>query len=308
MKKICVIGSINMDLTAVAEHFPAPGETILGDQFATFPGGKGGNQAVALGRLRADVRMMGKVGGDGFGAELLANFRQNGVAVAGVAVEKGISTGIAVIEVNRAGENHIIVVPGANSRVDCDYIDSLDEMMRECDIFLLQLEIPLETVYHAIKKLKQMGKTIILDPAPAQTLPEDLYPWVDVITPNETEIAILSGMKIETDAEFYAAGVSLLARGVQTVIAKAGKNGAYLINRNEQVLIPGFPVAATDTTAAGDTFNADFAMGLANGLALKDCIRFANAAAALSTTAPGAQSAMPSREQVEQLSGIRCGA
>jgi ribokinase len=301
MAGICVVGSLNMDLVAVAEHFPKPGETIIGKEFGTYPGGKGANQAVAAGRLYASVRMVGKVGNDAFGEQQIRNLKQNGVGTRGVRVEKEISSGIALIEVDNGGENNIVVIPGANGKVNPEYIDNQFVSLLDSDIFLFQLEIPLETVFYAIRKLKERGKSIILDPAPAVALPEDIYPYIDFITPNETEISILTGTKPENEGLLHRAAEVLLAKGVKTIILKMGKNGAYIINNEQSVHVPGFRVKAIDTTAAGDTFNAAFAVSLAQGLALQESVIFANAAAALSTTAKGAQAAMPDMKKVRSF-------
>lgn len=301
MKKIGVIGSINMDLTAGVKHFPRPGETILGDWFKTSPGGKGANQAVAAARLGGDVAMLGMVGDDFYGQEYRKVFKENHIDTQGVAAKDGISTGIAVIEVDASGENHIIVVSGANSQVDVPFMEAYLSTLQQYDIILLQLEIPLETVQYAAVQLKAMGKTIVLDPAPARELPEELLRSVDIIMPNETELGIITGMEIKEEKDFEMAARLLLQKGVGTVIAKAGANGAYLMDQRSLLHVPGFSVNAVDTTAAGDTFGGGFAVGLASGLELLECIRFANAAAALSTTAYGAQTAMPNQVDVEQL-------
>jgi ribokinase len=301
MKKICVIGSINMDLVASVERFPKPGETITGKAFGNYPGGKGANQVVAAGRLGGDVRIIGKVGDDIYGHQYLSIFEDNFVKSDGVGVEQGISTGIAVIEVDASGENHIIVIPGTNGLVDKQYIDKQYEYINECDIFLFQLEIPLDTVLYAMKRLKENDKTVILDPAPAKVLPDEIYKYVDFITPNETEIQILTGATIEDENGLKQAADLLLNKGVNTVIAKVGKMGAYVINKNEIKHVPGYKVNAVDTTAAGDSFNGGFAFSLSVGNNIEQSVKFANAVAALSTTAMGAHGAMPTFNQVQSF-------
>lgn len=301
MKKICVIGSLNMDLVASMERFPQPGETLTGKQFGVFPGGKGANQAVAAGRLQADVRMIGKVGDDVFGERIIANLKENGINAEGLGVAAGLSSGVAVIEVDGSGENHIVIIPGANGGMDRSFLDQRLEFMLECDIFLLQLEIPIETVAYVVKKLKEHGKTIILDPAPARSLPAEIFENIDYITPNETEIAILSNRPVQNETDIAAAALELLNRGVGQVILKAGKRGAFIIRPEETVHIPGFKVTVVDTTGAGDSFNAGLAVSLAQGLGLAESVRFANAVGALATTAQGAQIAMPRYEQVTAL-------
>ncbi|MDN5276439.1 MAG: ribokinase [Clostridiales bacterium] len=305
MKKICVVGSLNMDLVVTVDRFPKPGETIIGREFATYPGGKGGNQAVALGRLGADVLMIGKLGNDLFGKQYLSNLKENGVVLDGVKIEEGASSGIAVIEVDSTGENHIVIVPGANGKVDRAFIEENWHLMEERDIFLFQLEIPIDTVLYAVKKLKEAGKIIILDPAPARILPDEIFLNIDYITPNETEMETLTGIRIEDVDDLKEAGHWLIKKGVKNVIAKAGKKGAYLVTSDDFVHVPGFSVKAVDTTAAGDSFNAGFAFALAQGKGIIESIRFANAVGAISTTAKGAQSAMPFLRQVETFIGQR---
>ena len=299
MKKICVVGSINSDLVAIADWFPKPGETLIGKEFGMFPGGKGANQAVAAGRLQANVRLIGKVGDDLYGKQDLRNLRENGVNSDRVGIEPGVSSGIAVIEVDKTGENHILLIPGANNTVDPGFIDEQFDCMLESDIFLFQLEIPLDTVIYAMKKLKDHQKTIIFDPAPARNLPDEIFQYIDYITPNETEISIITAHKTKTEADLQEAAASLFQKGIGIVVLKAGKNGAYIIGENEFCHMPGFQVKVVDTTGAGDTFNAGFAVALAQGKELKESVRFANAAGALSTMAKGAQSAMPTLDEVK---------
>jgi ribokinase len=301
-KKICVIGSLNMDLVATADRFPCPGETVTGRDFGTFPGGKGANQAVAAGRLGgAEVRMIGKVGDDMYGGQYIKVLKDAGVAIRGVAIEVGVSTGIAVIEVDASGENHIIIISGANGKVDREFIDSKSAYADECDIFLFQLEIPLDTVEYAMKRLKEKGKTVILDPAPARPLSDDFLRLPDYVTPNETELAILSGVKVQDEGEMRKAAEALLGRGVKNLVCKAGRNGAVIATDDDFIPVHGFNVEVVDTTAAGDAFNAALALGLARDYCLTDCVTLANAAGALTTTAKGAQAAMPTLKQVEAL-------
>lgn len=298
MKKLCVIGSLNMDLVTKVENFPKPGETIVGESFETFPGGKGANQAVALGRLGTEVFMIGKVGEDIYGAEYLEVLKSNNVNQAGIHIEKGISSGVAVIQVSERGENNIVVIQGANGKVDIKYIESKWNTLEEADIFLFQLEIPMTTVTDTIKKLKAKGKIIILDPAPARKLPDEIFKYIDYITPNETEIEALTGKSVEDEKALKEAAQILIDKGVKNVIAKLGSKGAALINKVEYKKIPGFIVKPVDTTAAGDSFNAGFAFALAEGKEIEECVRFGNAVGAISTTALGAQEAMPSHESV----------
>lgn len=296
-QKLCVIGSLNTDLVAQLEDFPKPGQTVIGNAFNTTFGGKGGNQAVALGKLGADVIMAGKVGCDAYGDNYLAHLKTCGVQSA-VACERDISSGVAVIEVDKTAQNHIVVIPGANGLVDRAYIDKILPEIADCSVFLLQLEIPLETVVYAAKRLHGMGKTVILDPAPAVTLPDELLKSVDYITPNETETEIVSGMSIKNEDNLKRAAASLLKKGVKNVIAKAGGNGAYIINKEEFTHVPPYKVNPVDTTAAGDSFNAGLAFGLSRGLSLKDSVKIGNAVGGLATEAMGAQAAMPNADAV----------
>ncbi|HHV97224.1 MAG TPA: ribokinase [Clostridiaceae bacterium] len=307
MKNICVIGSLNIDLVATVERFPKPGETITGKDFSTFTGGKGANQAVALGRLGANVEMIGKVGDDFYGRKYLKVLEDNGVKTRGIGIEAGVSTGVALIEVESSGNNRIVVIPGANGKVDIEFINDKMNYILENDIFLFQLEIPLDTVEYCIKKIKETQQTsgrekiVILDPAPAIQIKDELLKCVDYITPNETEIEILTGIKITNQDNIKKAAYILLDRGVKTVIAKAGGKGAYIVERNKFFHAPAPKVNVVDTTAAGDSFNAGFAFSLSQDKELEEAIRFANAVASLSVTAKGAQEAMPTIKQVQDF-------
>ena len=300
MKKCAVIGSINMDMVLSVSRFPAAGETLTGGNFQTVPGGKGANQAVALGRLGATVRMAGRVGDDAFGRRYLDHFRQNGVDVRAVDAVAGTATGVADILVNAAGENCIVIAPGANGLCDLEWLDRALEATADCEIFLLQLEIPLDTVAEAVRRLRKMGKTILLDPAPAVPLPENVLSAVDFLTPNETELkAVTSGLS--EDAGIEERVRHLVGGSGRVVVHKRGADGAYIGTRDGIEHVPGFSVRAVDTTAAGDTFNAGLAAGLAMGWPLRDAVRLANAAGALAVTAYGAQEGMPSLEQAQAL-------
>ena len=298
-KRIAVIGSLNVDLVSRVPRFLQPGETLQGLDFHVYPGGKGGNQAVAASRLSPGVMMLGKLGQDANAGIYRQVFQEEGIDSACVETAAGTSTGTAVIEVDTStGDNRIIYIPGANQRVDAAQIDRHWEALMARDIFLLQLEIPLETVVHAIRRLRDAGKTIILDPAPAAALPREVLGMVDIVTPNEVELGILTGLPTDSADAMVAAGQRLLDMGVKHAVLKAGKRGAWLVSANKQQLYPGFQVQAVDTTAAGDSFNAGLAAALARGEEMGRAIPYANAVAALSTTAAGAQGAMPTTEQV----------
>ncbi len=298
MKKICVIGGINIDLVSLSSRFPNPGETLLGEDFNVFPGGKGANQAVAVGNLGGLVTCLGKVGDDAFSKIAIDNLKDSNVGVANVEQGKDISTGVAVIEVTESGENSIVFIPGANKQVDVDLIKRNIKVLEEADFILMQMEIAEETIKYVADYAKQNNKVFVLDPAPAKVLDKDLLQNISIITPNETEMKIVTGHDVNDTIDIEKAAQGLLDAGVETVIGKAGKDGAYIIKKGVFKHIPGFKVKAVDTTAAGDSFNAGLAYALSRGDELEDAVRFANAVGALSVTKLGAQSAMPSLEEV----------
>ena len=299
MPSIGVLGSLNVDLTISLPRFHQPGETIHGTDFQVFTGGKGGNQAVAAAKLGVQTLMMGKLGADQNGDTYRKVMRNLGIAQDTVLTVEGTPSGVALIEVDATGENRIALVPGANYAVNRDMVDALFPSLLKCDILLMQLEIPMDTVEYAAQKWKAAGKPLLLDPAPAVPLGPDLLGAVSYLTPNETELQILTGMATDTEERVEKAARALLAQGVRCVIAKLGARGAMLVDSNQAVIVPGFSVNAVDTTAAGDSFNAGFAAALMEGKTPLEAVRFANAVAAISTTGMGAQSAMPNRAQVE---------
>ena len=302
MRKIAVIGSMNVDLVSRVPRFLMPGETLLGLDFQVFPGGKGGNQAVAASRLLPGVMMLGKLGDDANGELYRQVLRGSGIEADCVETVPNVQSGMTVIEVaDDSGNNRIIYFPGANLLVDKEQVERNLPHLLTFDVFLLQLEIPLDTVVYAAGKLREAGKTVILDPAPAVPLPRELLESVDYITPNETELSLLTGMGTDSRERLIVAAQRLCLMGAGSVIAKAGADGAYFIRGEEVHHAPGFQVQAVDTTAAGDSFNAGFAAALCRGLMEKDALRFANGVAALSTTAAGAQGAMPDYDMVTEF-------
>ena len=301
MKRYCVVGSLNMDMVTRIDRFPEPGETLRGRSFTIFPGGKGANQAVALAKLGARVEMVGALGDDVLGPRYRDVLAGLAIGTTGVAEIHATSTGTASIEVTAAGENHIIVVAGANDAVTPSYIESQRALILACDYLLLQLEIPLASVTLAATIAHSAGIPVILDPAPAQPLPAELYAMTSIITPNETEARLLTGEATSHDDGIARAGQALRARGVGSAIIKAGKRGAFLVDATATTHVPGFAVTVVDTVAAGDSFNAGLAVALGTGATLPEAVRFANATGALSTTREGAQSAMPSADEVRAL-------
>lgn len=300
MKKLCVIGSLNVDLTITIPRFHAPGESIIGSDFHTFTGGKGGNQAVALGRLGAEVSMVGMLGDDENGRLYLRKLAAERVDASLVGVSS-VPTGVALIEVDASsGDNRIAVAAGANNEISRAHIDRVWSQMLACDVFLLQLEMPMDTVCYVTERLHAAGKTVVLDPAPAQPLPETLLRCADYITPNETELSLITQQPTGTLEEIRAAAAALRARGAKAVVAKMGARGSMLF-REDELYDPGFRVQAVDTTAAGDSFNAGFAYALAQGLSEARALELGNAVGALATTSMGAQAAMPGMDRARQL-------
>lgn len=303
---ILVVGSLNCDYVARVARMPAPGETITGSDLQIHPGGKGANQAVAAGRMAdasLEVRMLGCVGEDAAGAMLLGSLRGAGVEDAAMRRVSDTPTGSALIWVADSGENSIIVIPGANALLSPEDIRAQEPLFWKTRVALHQLETPLETVQASLE-LGQMRRVItILDPAPAQALSTEMLRSVDLLTPNETEAAMLLEEKpgpLSVENAYAIAG-RLLERGPRAVIVKLGANGAVFVNRLQQFHVPGLPVKAVDTTAAGDTFNGALGAAIAEGMEMREAVEFANAAAALSVTRPGAQPSVPSREEVEAL-------
>ncbi|MBC8098890.1 MAG: ribokinase [Armatimonadetes bacterium] len=298
---IIVFGSINMDLVVRTARIPLPGETLSSSVFETTPGGKGANQAVACARLGAPTAMLGCVGDDGFGVALLASLAANGVAVDQVEQVADVSSGIALITVDAAGANTIVVVAGANEQVGGTALASLDATLKPGDVLLLQLEIPLSAVMAAAKLGYERGATVILDPAPARALPPELYPYLTIITPNQTEAGILVGDTIDTLAAAETATQQLLARGVAQVIIKLGADGIFYADAHGSQHLPTFAVTVVDTVGAGDAFNGGLAAGIHSGLPLIEALRWGLASGALCVTKRGAQIAMPSRAELLAL-------
>lgn len=293
---IIVFGSLNMDLVSRTPRLPLAGETIIGSNFYTTPGGKGANQAVAIARLGIPITMIGRVGGDSFGQELLAAVQQAGVDTTGVTVDQTIHSGVAVITVTDQGENQIIGVLGANNQVGDRELEQLKQQLPHVKALLLQLEIPLAMVKAAAEAAHQAGVVVILDPAPVPTQSiADVYPFVDYLVPNEVEVGQLVGFTVDSPATAAQAAKALQHQGANTVIVKLGAKGVFCATRNEQFFIPAFAVKAIDTVAAGDAFAGGFAAALVNDLPLQEALTWGSAAGALATTKVGAQSAMSDR-------------
>ncbi len=301
--RILVVGSINMDLTIRCSERPAPGETILGGQFLTSPGGKGANQAVAAARLGAKVTMIGRVGQDAFGRDLRDTLASQGIDVDCVEYVHETPSGVAMIVVDGHGENSIVVASGANDSLTPDDVFSCEELFRNADVVLLQLELPLPTVRAAIEKAHRNGCKVVLDPAPVpRHFPQELY-QVDVISPNCGEAEKLTGYKASPDERMdKSVALELIARGAQAAVLKLGSRGAMVVTADEQIAtVPAFRKTVADTTGAGDAFTAALGVGIAQGRSLPEAALFANAAGALACTRLGAQSALPTLQEVRML-------
>lgn len=300
--RILVVGSINMDLVVRSSRLPIPGETLIGSSLTEIPGGKGANQAVAAARLGGRVAMIGRVGDDAFGAKLKDGLQAEGVDVSAVAVTPLCSSGVAIIGVDNSGQNCITVVPGANGRLSPSDVEAQAELFAGCDVLLVQLEVPIETVQAAVRMARQHNVRVILDPAPAVTeLPPDLF-FVDVLCPNETEAALLTGMPIDSAIDAISAARQLKQSGAVNVIITMGDQGIVLHDADDLVTRhPAVAVQAVDTTAAGDAFAAAVAIQLGAGESIIDATRFGSAAGAIASSRPGAQPAMPTEEEVQQL-------
>ena len=296
MTRITIVGSLNMDLVVPVPRLAREGETLAGGDLALIPGGKGANQACAVARLGGRAAMVGQVGSDVFGTKLIDGLRADGADVSGIGISGG-ATGTAFIAVLPSGENSILISPGANGRLTAE--DAVGRM-GEAGFVLCQLEVPMETVVAVLAHGRARGLVTILDPAPARTLSAELLGLVDWLTPNETEAELLLGGPVDDPR---AAALRLREMGARGVIVKLGAAGCWVSGAGVDAAVPGFAVAAADTTAAGDTFNGALAVALAEGRPILEAARFANAAAAISVTRAGAQSSVPSREEVEAFLG-----
>ncbi|MFO7173033.1 MAG: ribokinase [Bacillota bacterium] len=297
--EIVVVGSLNLDLVARVPRRPRGGETLLGYRLDQFPGGKGANQAVAAARLGARVAMVGAVGADGFGDTLLAALAGDGVDIRWVERRPGVGTGVALITVDDQAENSIVVIPGANGEVTPAQVAAAEPAIAGARVMLLQLEIPLPAVQAAAELGRRHGLTVILDPAPAPAapLPRKLMELADFVTPNETEAAALTGLPVDP-ADPRPVAEALLGQGARRALVKLGARGVYCLGPEGEFRHPGFPVAAVDTTAAGDAFAGGLAAALVEGLPLAEALAWGCAAGALAVTRPGAQAAMATRDEL----------
>ncbi|GFM63951.1 ribokinase [Pseudomonas lijiangensis] len=300
--KIVIVGSLNMDLVIRAQRLPRPGETLAGETFMTVPGGKGANQAVAAARLGGSVAMIGCVGEDAYGEQLRGALLAEGIDCRAVTSVSGVSTGIASIVVDDNSQNAIIIVAGGNAQLTPSLIGVFDALLVAAEVVICQLEVPMETVHYTLFRARELGKTVILNPAPAASpLPQEWYRLIDYLIPNESEAQALTGIVVDSPVSAQEAAKALLAAGARNVIITLGEQGSLLANAQGFEHVPAQPVKAVDTTAAGDTFVGGFASALSQGKSESEAIRFAQVAAALSVTCAGAQPSIPTFDEVQEF-------
>ncbi|WP_219589976.1 ribokinase [Aeromonas salmonicida] len=299
MNRLVVLGSVNADHVLRVPHFPCPGETLTGHSYQVVPGGKGANQAVAAARLGAPVSFIARIGDDAIGQQMRQGFEQDGIDVSAVELDETLPTGIAIIYVSDEGENSIGISAEANGALSPAMVKRHEAMIADAHTLLLQLEVPLESVFEAAKLARSHGTRVVLNPAPARPLPAELLALVDLITPNQTEAELLTGVKVSDDASAAQAADRFHQMGISDVMITLGSQGVYCSNARQQQLIPGFRVEAVDTTAAGDTFNGALLAAELAGADFNAAVRFAHGAAALSVTKFGAQSSIPGKREVD---------
>lgn len=297
MHKLTVLGSINADHVIQVPHFPQPGETLSGQNYHIVYGGKGANQAVAAARLGAKVDFIACIGEDKIGLEMKQAFQKDGINTDSIATIQGETTGIAMIQVADSGENSIVISAGANAHLTTDIVDKFKQKILDADALLMQLETPLDAIIYATKIAKQAGKHTVLNPAPAKALPDELLAQLTMITPNETEAELLTGVKVVDEQSAAQAAAVFHQKGVAIVLITLGAKGVFISHNALQKIIPGFRVQAKDTTAAGDTFNGALVTALLEQKSLEEAIQFAHAAAAISVTRFGSQTSIPSRQE-----------
>jgi len=298
---IVVVGSSNTDMIIKMDKIPAPGETVLGGEFTIAAGGKGANQAVAAARAGGEVGFVACVGDDMFGEQALEGFAKDRIDTEYVFKDKQQPSGCALIFVDKEGENSIAVASGANARLSPKHIDLAKDKIISSEILIMQLETPLDTVKHTAQLASDNGIPVVLDPAPAQPLDNDLLKYISILTPNESEAELLTGIPVEDENSADKAASTLLAKGVDTVLITLGFRGTFIATENTREMATGFMVTAIDSTAAGDVFNGALAVSLSEKTPLPDAVRFANAAAALSVTKLGAQPSAPLRKGIEEF-------
>jgi ribokinase len=299
--RIVVVGSSNTDMIIKVDRIPKPGETVIGGEFSTAAGGKGANQAVAAARAGGKVTFVARVGDDMFGRQAVEGFVADEINVSHVLQDSDAPSGVALIFVDERGENSIAVASGANARLTPLDVLAARQAISSADVLVMQLETPLETVRAAAELANEHNVRVILNPAPAQRLGEEILRHISVLTPNETEAELLTGVEVSSETDAEAAASLLFTLGVEAVLITLGPRGAFILDADHRELVHGFQVEAVDTTAAGDVFNGALAVALADRRSLAEAARFASAAAALSVTKLGAQPTAPTREEIEEF-------
>jgi ribokinase len=298
---VLVVGGINMDLVVVTPRFPQPGETVVGERFSITPGGKGANQAVACARLGARAFLVGRVGGDTFGQDLLARLHAEGVSLEGIGQDDVAPSGVAFIEVDATGQNRIVYVVGANGRCGPEEVKKAHLLLPRVQALLFCLEVSPALLLEVAQEAHRLGVLTVFNPAPVNPFPPSLLRLTHYVVPNEGEAAMLTGCPVDGVEGARRAAEALLGSGCQGVVITLGEKGAYYRTGHQEGYVPAFPVPVVDTVGAGDAFCAAFTLALAEGKPLREAVSFANAAGAVAVTRPGAQAAMPSREEVEGL-------
>ena len=301
MGQVTVVGSFMYDLVATVPRRPKTGETLVGNTFGMFLGGKGANQAIAASRAGSKVTMVGRLGNDFFGKQFLEKFSREGINTDFVTQDDENGTGVAMPLIDASGDNSIVIIPQANMALTVENINQAQSTIADADVLVMQCEVPMDANQRAAEIAKQNDTLVILNPAPAQLIPDQILKLVDIIIPNEIETETLTGLPTKTDNEVLVAGRNLLSKGVETVILTLGDRGSLLLNEDGKKLIPAFDVSVVDTTAAGDSFCGVLAASLANGISINLSVKIANAAGALAVTKLGAEPSLPQRDAIDEL-------
>ncbi|SVB61221.1 uncharacterized protein METZ01_LOCUS214075 [marine metagenome] len=301
MGQVTVVGSFMYDLVATVPRRPKTGETLVGNTFGMFLGGKGANQAIAASRAGSKVTMVGRLGNDFFGKQFLEKFSREGINTDFVTQDDENGTGVAMPLIDASGDNSIVIIPQANMALTVENINQAQSTIADADVLVMQCEVPMDANQRAAEIAKQNDTLVILNPAPAQLIPDQILKLVDIIIPNEIETETLTGLPTKTENEVLVAGRNLLSKGVETVILTLGDRGSLLLNEDGEKLIPAFDVSVVDTTAAGDSFCGVLAASLANGISINLSVEIANAAGALAVTKLGAEPSLPQRDAIDDL-------
>ena len=301
MGQVTVVGSFMCDLVATVPRRPKTGETLVGNTFGMFLGGKGANQAIAASRAGSKVTMVGRLGNDSFGKQFFEKFSKEGINTDFVAQDDENGTGVAMPLIDASGDNSIVIIPQANMALTVENINQAQSTIADADVLVMQCEVPMDANQRAAEIAKQNDTLVILNPAPAQLIPDQILKLVDIIIPNEIETETLTGLPTKTENEILVAGRNLLSKGVETVILTLGDRGSLLLNEYGEKLIPAFDVSVVDTTAAGDSFCGVLATSLANGKSINLSVKIANAAGALAVTKLGAEPSLPQRDAIDEL-------